>query len=125
MRVALWFLALFGVAVAVALMAGNNQGTITVFWPPYRVDLSLNLVVLLLAGVFFVLHVSLRALAALFAIPAEARRWRLQHRERAMLVALLDAMSHLVAGRFIRSRKAAELVLLQEDMIERSGENLV
>ena len=125
MRVALWFLALFGVAVAVALMAGNNQGTITVFWPPYRVDLSLNLVVLLLAGVFFVLHVALRALAALFAIPAEARRWRLQHRERAMLVALLDAMSHLVAGRFIRSRKAAELVLLQEDMIERSGENLV
>lgn len=26
MRAALWFLALFGVAVAVALFAGNNQG---------------------------------------------------------------------------------------------------
>ena len=75
MRAALWFLALFGMAVAVALFAGNNQGTITVFWPPYRVDLSLNLVVLLLALLFFVLHVALRALAALFAIPGQARRW--------------------------------------------------
>ena len=42
MRAALWLLALFGAAVAVALFAGSNQGTITVFWPPYRVDLSLN-----------------------------------------------------------------------------------
>ena len=48
MKAALWLLALFGVAVAIALFAGNNQGTVTVFWPPYRVDLSLNLVLLLL-----------------------------------------------------------------------------
>ena len=66
MRVALWFLGLFSVAVAVALFAGNNQGTITVFWPPYRVDLSLNLVVLVLALLFFTLHIALRALAAAF-----------------------------------------------------------
>jgi HemY protein len=125
MRAALWFLLLFGLAVAVALLAGNNQGTITVFWPPYRIDLSLNLVLLILTASFLVLHVALRALAALFAIPAEARRWRLQHRERAMHVALIDTLSHLVAGRFIRSRKAAELVLLQESMIQRSGEKLV
>ena len=109
MRVALWFLALFALAVAVALFAGNNQGTITLFWPPYRVDLSLNLVLLLLAALFLLLHVALRTLAALFAIPAQARRWRLQHRERAMHVALLDALSHLMAGRFIRARKAADI----------------
>ena len=39
MRATLWFLALFGVAVAVALFAGNNQSTVTVFRPPYRGDL--------------------------------------------------------------------------------------
>ena len=50
MRAALWLLALFGVAVAAALFAGNNQGTVTLYWPPYRVDLSLNLVVLLLVA---------------------------------------------------------------------------
>ena len=46
MRAALWLLALFGIAVAIALFAGNNQGTVTLFWPPWRVDLSLNLVLL-------------------------------------------------------------------------------
>lgn len=124
MRAALWFLALFGMAVAIALFAGNNQGTITVFWPPYRVDLSLNLVVLLLALLFLILHVALRALAALFAIPGHARSWRIQHQERAMHVALLDALSHLVAGRFIRARKAAEVVLARESAMTRGGETL-
>ena len=112
MRVALSILMLFAIAVALALLAGNNQGTITLFWPPYRVDLSLNLVLLLLLGIFVTLHVALRALAALFAMPREARRWRLQHKERALHVALLDSLSHLVAGRFIRARKSAELVLV-------------
>ena len=124
MRAALWFLGLFGVAVAIALFAGNNQGTITVYWPPYRVDLSLNLVVLVLALFFLVLHVALRSLAALFAMPGHARSWRIQHQERAMHVALLDALSHMMAGRFIRARKAAEVVLARESAMARSGETL-
>lgn len=124
MRLALWFLGLFGTAVALALFAGHNQGTVTLFWPPYRLDLSLNLVVLLLILLFLVLHVALRALAALFAMPGHARSWRVQHQERAMHMALLDALSHLVAGRFIRARKAAEAVLVREAALARSGENL-
>lgn len=124
MRAALWFVGLFGVAVAIALFAGNNQGTITVFWPPYRVDLSLNLVILLLALLFFTLHIALRALAALFAIPGHARSWRVAHQERAIHIALLEALSHLVAGRFIRARKAAVGVLEREDALTRSGETL-
>lgn len=124
MRAALWFLALFGMAVAAALLAGNNQGTITVFWPPYRLDLSFNLVVLLLAVSFVTVYAALRALAALFAMPGHARSWRIQHQERTMVVALLDALSHLLAGRFIRARKAAELVLARETAMTRSGEVL-
>ena len=124
MRAALWFLGLFGVAVAIALFAGNNQGTITVFWPPFRLDLSLNLVVLLLGLFFLLLHGALRALAALFSMPGHARSWRIQHQERAMHVALLDALSHMMAGRFIRARKAAEVVLARESAMARSGETL-
>ena len=60
MRAALWLLALFAVAAAVALFAGNNQGTITVFWPPWRVDLSLNLVLVILLAAFALLHLALR-----------------------------------------------------------------
>ena len=122
MRVALWLLALFGIAVAAALFAGGNPGSVTLFWPPYRVDLSLNLILVLLVLVFFVLHVALRALAALFAFPREARHWRLRQRERAMQGALLDAFANLAAGRFVRSRKAAEAVLVQAASIREDGE---
>jgi HemY protein len=122
MRAALWLLALFGVAVAAALFAGNNQGTVTLYWPPYRVDLSLNMVVLLLVGGFVTVYAALRALAALLELPHQARRWRVQQKERAMHAALLDAITHLLGGRFIRSRKAAVAALSQENALAAAGE---
>lgn len=114
MRGAIWLLALFGIAVAVALVAGNNQAVVTVFWPPHRVDMSFNLLVLLLAGLFTLLYVALRAAAAAFSMPGEARRWRAQQRERAMYAAFMDALSHLMAGRFIRAAKLAQNAITQE-----------
>jgi HemY protein len=123
-RAALWLLALFGIAVAIALFAGNNQGTVTLFWPPYRVDLSLNLVLLLLFGAFVFLHAVLGALAALFDLPRQALRWRNQQKERAMHGSLLDSASHLLAGRFIRARKSAEAALGQEHSLRAGGEEL-
>lgn len=114
MRAALWLLALFGIAAAVALFAGNNQGTITVFWPPWRVDLSLNLVLVLLVGAFVFLHLALRGLSALFSLPRQARQWRTQQKERALHASVLDALAQLLAGRFSRARKAAQAALVQE-----------
>ena len=124
MRAVIWLLGLFAVAVAGALFAGNNPGTVTLFWAPYRVDLSLNLVLLLLISTFVAMHLSLRAVTAMFSIPQQARRWRLQQKERTIQSALLDSMSHLVGGRFIRARKAAELVVSLEESMARAGEAL-
>ena len=124
MKAALWLLALFGVAVAIALFAGNNQGTITVFWPPHRVDLSLNLVLLLLFAAFVFIHAVLRALSALFDLPTQALRWRAQQKERAMHGALLDSIAHLLAGRFLRSRKSAEAALAQEKSLASAGDKV-
>ncbi len=122
MRLALWFLGLFGLAAALALFASTNTGTVTVFWPPHRVDLSLNMVVVLLGLLFVLLHLSLKAIGVLFSLPAQARSWRLQHQERVMYAALLEALSHLVAGRFLRARKSAQLVLAREASLTQSGE---
>ncbi|MEO7401521.1 MAG: heme biosynthesis HemY N-terminal domain-containing protein [Polaromonas sp.] len=114
MRAALWFLALFGVAVAIALFAGNNQAVVSVFWPPHRIDISFNLMVLLLAALFMLLYLASRALSAVFSLPLEARRWRAQQKERAMYGALMDALAHLMAGRYIRASKSAQNALAQE-----------
>lgn len=124
MRAALWLIALFAVAAVSALFAGNNHGTVTIYWPPHRVDLSLNLVLLVLALGFLILHLALRALSALLRIPQRARDWRLSQRERAIYTTLLDAWFHLVSGRFVRARKAAELVASLEESVNRSGEQL-
>lgn len=124
MRVVLWLMGLFAVAVAVALFAGNDPGTVTLYWPPHRVDVSLNLFLLGVTLVFVTLHLALRTLSAFFGIPKQAHRWRLQQRERAIQSALLDSFSHLMGGRYIRARKSAEQVVSLEDSVARSGETL-
>jgi HemY protein len=73
----LWFVGLFCLAVAGALFAGNHQGSVMLFWPPYRLDLSLNMVVLLLLAAFFILYGALRGTPPGH-LPLQAKRWRLQ-----------------------------------------------
>jgi HemY protein len=124
MRAALWLLALFAVAAASALFAGNNPGTVTLFWAPYRVDVSLNLALVGLLFAFLSIHLALRAVSAMLDIPRQARRWRMQQRERAIVAAFLDSLSHLTGGRFVRARKAAELVVSLEESMSRNGETL-
>lgn len=127
MRAALWLVGLFVAAVTLALFAGENQGTVTVFWPPHRVDLSVNLVLLLLAALFALLYAALRGIVALVQLPREARRWRAQQRERTTQALMLDARVQLAAGRFVRARKAAENVLarVRQRSVQRPDEGSV
>ncbi|WP_300707829.1 heme biosynthesis HemY N-terminal domain-containing protein [Limnohabitans sp.] len=121
MRAALWLLSLFALAAAGAWFAGNNQGTVTLFLSPYRVDMSLNLVLLIFVSVVLLVVVAQQALSALFALPKQAQRWRLQQKERAAHAALLDAISHFMAGRFLRARKSAQTALEKEALMQAAG----
>lgn len=117
MRAALWFVGLFALAVALALFAGNNQGVVSLFWHPYRVDLSLNMVLLLLLTVFAISYAAMRALSALVMLPHQAKRWRQQQKERQMYQAMVESLSHLQAGRYVRARKSAlALLKLSDDL---------
>jgi HemY protein len=109
MRAALWLLAIFAAAVGVALFATRSTGSVTLYWPPYRVDLSLNLVLLLLAAFFILVHLAIRALGALADLPSQAKAWRAAQRQQAMHGELRDALAHLLAGRFSRAKKQALL----------------
>lgn len=124
MRAALWLIGLFAVAVATALFAGNNQSTVTWFWSPYRVDMSLNLALVLFFLLFALIYFALRALSALLQMPHQARRWRIQQRERGMNQCLLEALSHLQAGRFLRARKAALTALSSEQALREAKAGL-
>jgi len=100
MRAALWLMSLFAVAVASALLASNNVGTVSIFWTPYRVDVSLNLVLFGLVLILLTMHWAQRALTALFELPRQAKRWRMQQKERAAHAALLEGMAQFMEGRF-------------------------
>lgn len=115
MRAALWFVGLFALAVAVALFAGNNQGMVSLFWHPYRVDLSLNMVLLIVVTVFALAYAAMRAFAALVMLPHQAKRWRQQQKERQMYQAFVASFSHLQAGRYLRARKSAQQLLKLSD----------
>ena len=121
MRAALWFLALFAIAVASALFAGNNDATVTLFWAPHRVDLSLNFVVLILVAAFVLLYLALRTVALLFSLPIQAQRWRALQKERALNAELFNAQSHFMAGRYIRARKAALAALSLDQTIDHAS----
>jgi HemY protein len=124
MRAALWLITLFALAAAGAWLAGNNQGTVTLFLFPHRIDLSLNLAVLVVLSVVLLVILAQRALGAFLALPQRAQRWRLQQKERASHAALLDSMGHLMAGRYLRARKAAEQTLAKETLLQASGVTL-
>lgn len=106
MRSVFWLLGVAALAVALALLMGHNQATVTLFWPPYRYDVAFNFVVFALIGLFVLLYLALRAIAALRELPRQARRWRSQQVERAAVGAVLDALSHQLAGRFVRAQAA-------------------
>ena len=121
MRAALWLISLFALAAAGAWLAGHNQGTVTLFLSPLRVDVSLNLAVLAFLLVVLLVVLAQKALAALLSLPKQAQRWRVQQKERAAHADLLDAIGHFMAGRFLRARKAAESVLDKEEHLREAG----
>lgn len=123
MRIVLWFLGIFSIAVAVAVFAGNNDATVTLYWAPHRVDLSLNFFILILVFSFALIYAAMRTVALLFALPDQAKRWRALQKERSINAELFNAQSHFLAGRYIRSRKSAQTALHLDKSREQSHPN--
>ena len=119
MKTAIGLVALVAVAVGAALLVGSNQASVTFVWSPYRMDVSLNLFLLVLALVFVALHLAWRGLGGLFDLPREARRWRMRQQERAMHGSLLLAQSQWMAGRFLRARALALAAIEHERILSR------
>lgn len=107
MRIFLWLLGLFAAAIGLAVLARFNVGNVVFFYPPWRVDLSLNLFVLLAVALFLVLFGLVRALRTAQAMPGRVASYRRERREREANRALRDALKALFEGRFGQAEKAA------------------
>lgn len=107
MRLLLWLVALMALAIGIAVTARFNPGNVVLFYPPYRIDLSLNFVVVLEVLLFAVVYAVVRAVSATASMPARVAAYRQRKRERDGNKGLRDALKALFEGRFGHAEKAA------------------
>ena len=111
MRVTIWFVLLFAVAVVAASTFGTNDGLASFYWGGWRLDVSLNLFLLVLVGTCFLIVTVIQALNSLVGLPRRAREWRLARRDRSGQAALRNALAQYFGGRYTRAQNSAQRAL--------------
>lgn len=124
MRTVVWLLLLAAVAVVTAATLGTNDGLVSVYWAPWRIDFSLNLFLVGLVAACFAVYSVVRTLNALIGLPQRAREWRVARRDRTAQAALREALALYFGGRYTRAHKAAQrAVTIQADTPELSQDH--
>jgi HemY protein len=123
-RLAIWFVLLFAVAVVAAATFGTNDGLASFYWGSWRLDLSLNFFVLLLTGTCLLLVAVIQAISSLIGLPRRAREWRTARRDRSGQAALREALAQYFGGRYTRAQKSAQRALaIQAETPELAQDN--
>jgi HemY protein len=115
MRFAIWAVILAAVAVAVALLARNSTGYVVIVAAPWRIELSLNLLVFLVVAGYFAFYFLARLVASLVAIPARVRAHREERTRSRLRQALDDALLAFFQGRYASAEKSAAAALLGDE----------
>ncbi|BBO21821.1 MAG: heme biosynthesis protein HemY [Burkholderiales bacterium] len=109
MRILLWLLALFALAVGVSMAFGYNEGYVLIVLSPWRVELSLNLFLVLGVGGFLFGHLLLRLVSHTLRLPQAVRAFRERKRKDKAARALREAVQQLFEGRYGHALKNAAL----------------
>jgi HemY protein len=114
LRGLLWLAFLFALAAALATLGRFDAGQVLIVYPPYRVDISLNLFVVGLVAFFIVLYAIARVVRNVWRMPQRVAAYRTRSREAKAHAALRETIGNLYAGRFSRAEKAAREALANE-----------
>lgn len=115
MRALIWLIILFATAIGLAIAARINPGNIVLFYPPYRLDMSLNFFLLLAILTFALLYAVFKVMSVTLGMPQRVAVYRRNKRERESNRALRDAVKSLFEGRFGQSEKAAVRAANQQE----------
>lgn len=111
MRNVIWILLLFVLAVVAAGVFGRNDAVVTLYWAPWRLDLSFNVFVVLWLLLSVALYLTLQTLRTLIGLPRRARQWRIARRDHYAQRALREALALYFGARYSRAHKAAQRAL--------------
>jgi HemY protein len=110
-RILFWFLLLAAAAVGVALATRLTSGYALFVAPPYRIELSLNLFLLLVVAGFAGVYVLVRAIVRTMQVPDEVRAYRRRRQQERARARHDAAVVALLEGRYGRARQFAEEAL--------------
>lgn len=111
LRGLLWLALLFALAVVLATVGHFDAGQVLIVYPPYRVDVSLNLVVVGVIALFIVIYALIRIGRNVWTMPQRVAAYRVRAKQAKAHAALREAIGNLYAGRFSRAEKAAREAL--------------
>ena len=115
MRFAIWSIILAAVAVGIALFARNSTGYVVIVSSPYRIELSLNLLVFLVFAGYFAFYMLARLASTLIAIPGRVRAYREERQSSRLRQSLNDALLAFFQGRYASAEKSAAAALLGDE----------
>ncbi len=121
MKVVLWIIGLFTLAVGLSLFAQINTGYAIVFLPPYRVELSLNMTLLLIVATIAVSYLLLRLFAATLNLPHEVAAFQRRKKLRIARHALVQASLAYSEGRYQKAEREALRACEYEQAAENQG----
>ena len=107
MRWLFWLLLISALAVGAALLATSNAGYVLIVRPPYRLELSLNLLLVLIVLAFVLLHLSLQFIHYTRRLPASVRAYKENQRLRRGHAALQESLHAMAEGHYVVAQKAA------------------
>jgi len=119
-RALLWLVGLFALAVTLTAAAHYSPGYILLVLPFHRVELSLNLAVVLVLSGFVVAYALVRALSLTLQIPARAAEFRRDRQQVSARRAFHEAIRNFFEGRFGRAERAARQALESDEAADLS-----
>ncbi len=111
MKALTWFLAVVGLAVALVLAIKTNVGYVVLVYPPYRVDFSLNFLIIALIVGFSALYGLVRVAVHTWRLPGYVRRFRRERRREKGRRATLEAEMAFAEGRYPKAERLAAQAL--------------
>ncbi|CAH1904506.1 Homolog of E. coli HemY protein [Candidatus Nitrotoga sp. HW29] len=121
MKFLMWILGLFSLAVALKL-AAHNPGYVLFVYPPYRIEVSLTLFLLIMLALLVLGYLTVRLALSVIRLPAYVRQFRIERAHRKGRSAMMEALDAFFEGRFAVAEKAAVRAM---ELGENSGLNPV
>ena len=109
MRWLFWLLLIMAAAVGLSLLASSDHGYVLLVRPPYRVEFSLNFLIVAVLIIFVFFHFILRLIHYTQRLPSDVRAYKQAKRLQAAHASLIEALQKEAVGEY----KTAETAALQ------------